>query len=199
MLSVNLNQAQFIVAAHKSSQWLPDDGREVAFAGRSNSGKSSAINAITGRKGLAITSKTPGRTQQIVFFEVTDSIRLVDLPGYGYSKVPKQMRTHWSRVIEQYLETRQSLRALILMMDIRHPLKPLDRQLLAWCQQARVHAHILLTKADKLSKSQTAVAIAAVRKELIAGENTSIQGFSAHSGLGVAEARQRVGELLSQS
>ncbi len=198
-MSLNLNHAQFIVAAHKPEQWLSDDGCEVAFAGRSNSGKSSAINAITGRRGLAITSKTPGRTQQIVFFEVSDQTRLVDLPGYGYSKVPKQMRTHWSKVIEQYLETRQGLRALVLMMDIRHPLKPLDWQLVEWCQRATIHSHVLLTKADKLSKSQTAATIAAVRKELKNRDNTSIQAFSAHSGLGVAEARQRIVELLSQS
>ncbi len=198
-MPISLNQARFIVAAHKPTQWLPDDGREIAFAGRSNSGKSSAINAITARKGLAITSKTPGRTQQIVFFEVSETIRLVDLPGYGYSKVPKQMRTHWSKVIEQYLETRQSLRALILMMDIRHPLKPLDRQLLGWCQQSSIKAHVLLTKADKLSKSKTAMTMSAVRKELAAQENISIQAFSAHSQLGVSQARQRIDELFDQS
>ena len=195
-MPINLNLAQFVVAAHRPTQWLPDDGREIAFAGRSNSGKSSAINAITGRKGLAITSKTPGRTQQIVFFEVADATRLVDLPGYGYSKVPKHMRNHWSKVIEQYLETRSSLRALILMMDIRHPLKPLDWQLLDWCQQSGVAAHVLLTKSDKMSKSKIAAAIHSVSKELSQRERTSIQAFSAHRGLGVAQARQRIDELL---
>ncbi len=198
-MSFQLNRAQFIVAAHKPSQWLPDKGSEIAFAGRSNSGKSSAINAITGRKGLAIASKTPGRTQQIVFFEVTPEIRLVDLPGYGYSKVPKQLRLHWSNVIEQYFETRECLRALVLMMDVRHPLKPLDQQLLDWCQKSALDAHILLTKSDKLSKSRALATMAAVKKELADRDKLSVQTFSAHSGLGVVDARQRVIELLNQS
>ena len=198
-MSINLNQAKFIVAAHKPTQWMPDNGKEVAFAGRSNSGKSSAINAITGRKGLAITSKTPGRTQQIVFFEVMPSVRLVDLPGYGYSKVPKQLRTHWSKVIEQYFATRHSLHALILMMDIRHPLKPTDLQMVYWCQESAVATHILLTKADKLSKSQIAAKIAAVKTECENLNNLSIQAFSARTGLGVPQARQRISELLNQS
>lgn len=196
-MNINLNQANFIVAAHKPAQWMPDNGKEVAFAGRSNSGKSSAINAITGRKGLAITSKTPGRTQQIVFFEVIPSVRLVDLPGYGYSKVPKQLRTHWSKVIEQYFATRRSLHALILMMDIRHPLKPTDLQMVHWCQESAVATHILLTKADKLSKSQIAGTIAAVKTECENLNNLSIQAFSARSGLGVPQARQRISELLN--
>jgi len=196
-MSFSLNRAQFIVAAHQPSQWPSDDACEVAFAGRSNSGKSSAINAITGRKGLAITSKTPGRTQQIVFFEVSVQSRLVDLPGYGFSKVPKQMRNHWSKVIEQYLETRQSLRALILMMDIRHPLKPLDRQLLDWCDAATVHTHVLLTKADKLSKSKIAAVRAKVLKDLNEHQSTSVQVFSAQAGMGIAEARVRVEAFLN--
>ncbi len=198
-MPIQLNQAQFVVAAHKASQWLPDSGREVAFAGRSNSGKSSAINAITNRKGLAITSKTPGRTQQIVFFEVTPEIRLVDLPGYGYSKVPKQLRNHWSNVIELYFESRHSLRALVLMIDIRHPLKPLDLQMLEWSQRSALPAHILLTKADKLSKSKAKATLLAVRKELAERNNISIQIFSAHSGQGVPQARQHISELLDQS
>lgn len=198
-MNINLNHAKFIVAAHKPAQWMPDDGREVAFAGRSNSGKSSAINAITGRKGLAITSKTPGRTQQIVFFEVSPVARLVDLPGYGYSKVPKQLRAHWSSVIEQYFETRRSLRALVLMMDIRHPFKPTDLQLIRWCQESTVAAHLLLTKADKLSKSRIAATIATAEIECESLNNISIQAFSSHSGLGVPQARQRIGELLDQS
>ena len=198
-MNFQLNSAQFIVATHKPSQWLPDNGSEIAFAGRSNSGKSSAINAITGRKGLAIASKTPGRTQQIIFFEVTPEVRLVDLPGYGYSKVPKQLRVHWSNVIEQYFETRECLRALVLMMDIRHPLKPLDQQLLDWCQKSGLHAHILLTKSDKISKSKALATMTAVNKDLADRDKLSIQTFSAHSGLGVADARQRVIELLNQS
>lgn len=198
-MNINLNQAKFMVAAHKPAQWMPDNGREVAFAGRSNSGKSSAINAITGRKSLAITSKTPGRTQQIVFFEVLPAARLVDLPGYGYSKVPKQLRNHWSKVIEQYFATRRSLHALILMMDIRHPLKPVDLQLVRWCQASEVATHILLTKADKLSKSRISATIAQVESQCEDLDRLSVQAFSARSGMGVPQARQRVSELLVQS
>ncbi len=198
-MTINLNQAKFIVAAHKPTQWLPDEGVEVAFAGRSNSGKSSAINALTGHRKLAITSKTPGRTQQIVFFQVSPTAKLVDLPGYGYSKVPKHMRVHWSKAIEQYFATRQCLRALVLMMDIRHPLKPLDQQLLEWCREAAVPAHVLLTKADKLSKSRAAATLVAVRREFQKRGDISVQVFSAHAGIGVPDARLRIGEFLDYS
>ena len=132
-MTLNLNNAKFVTAAYKPSQWMDDDGVEVAFAGRSNSGKSSALNAIVGQRKLAITSKTPGRTQQIVFFQIDAETRLVDLPGYGYAKVPATVQRHWAAAIEQYLATRQSLRALVLTMDIRHPLKQFDSQLLNWC------------------------------------------------------------------
>ncbi len=195
-MSINLNKASFVTAAHQPSQWLADDGCEVAFAGRSNSGKSSALNAIVGQKRLAITSKTPGRTQQIVFFEVDTQIRLVDLPGYGYSKVPQKMQQHWARVIEQYLATRQSLRALVLTMDVRHPLKDLDRQLLNWCLQSSVKAHILLTKADKLSKSKQSVAARSVENEIKSLENVSMQVFSSRTGQGVAQAREQIVSIL---
>ncbi len=196
-MNLPLSRAKFVLAAHKPTQWMHDSGGEVAFAGRSNSGKSSAINAITGRKGLAVASKTPGRTQQIIFFAVTPDRRLVDLPGYGYSKVPRQVRIHWSSTIEQYFQVRQSLRALFLMMDIRHPLKSLDHQMLDWCQSGALRVHILLTKADKLSKSKTLGTIAEVKQQLIHQPNVTVQAFSALSGLGVPEARQRISELMS--
>ncbi len=194
-MNIQLNRAKFVVAAHKSTQWMPDRGGEIAFAGRSNSGKSSAINAITGRKGLAMASRTPGRTQQIIFFEITPDIRLVDLPGYGYSKVPQQLRTHWSAAIERYFQNRSCLRALFVMMDIRHPLKSLDYQLLNWCENTRVH--VLLTKADKLSKSRAQQTLVQVEAELADREHLSVQTFSAYSGLGVPAARQRIHSLLS--
>ena len=195
-MPINLNKAEFIIAAHKPSQWMEDTGGEVAFAGRSNSGKSSALNAITGHKRLAITSKTPGRTQQIVFFSVTPETRLVDLPGYGYSKVPEKVRRHWARVIEQYFKTRQSLRKLILTMDIRHPLKQLDEQLIDWCMCSSIGIHILLSKADKLSKSRTSAAVSMVEHRLVELKDVSVQAFSSRTGLGVQQAREYVIEEL---
>ena len=188
--SIQLNRAEFTVAAHKVTQWLTDSGSEVAFAGRSNSGKSTALNAITGRK-IAKTSKTPGRTQQIVFFTVNDSARLVDLPGYGFAKVPEHLRMHWGKVIERYFLERESLRGLILMMDIRHPLKPLDQQLLEWCVGAEIMVHVLLTKSDKLSKSKVNTSLARVKKE-VEQEFVSVQAFSGKTGFGVEQARKQV-------
>ena len=129
----------FLLGAPNARQGPPDVGLEVAFAGRSNAGKSSALNAITCQKSLARTSKTPGRTQHINFFRIDDQRLLVDLPGYGFARVPIDVKARWQRAIEQYLETRRSLRGVILLMDIRHPLKDFDRQVLTWCRAARVH------------------------------------------------------------
>ncbi len=194
--AINLNQAVFVTAAHNPSQWLPDSGREVAFAGRSNSGKSSALNLIAGQKRLAIASKMPGRTQQIVFFAVTEQSRLVDLPGYGYSKVPQKMRRHWGRTIEYYLSTRESLAGLIHTMDIRHPLKPQDVQLLQWCANASIRTHVLLTKCDKLSKSKIHATVASVCRELEPYQHAQVQAFSSTSGFGANQARERIGQWL---
>ena len=196
-MTLNLNNAKFVTAAYKPSQWMDDDGVEVAFAGRSNSGKSSALNAIVGQRKLAITSKTPGRTQQIVFFQIDAETRLVDLPGYGYAKVPATVQRHWAAAIEQYLATRQSLRALVLTMDIRHPLKQFDSQLLNWCFESSLDAHILLTKADKLSKSKQSAAIRFMQNEFEGVEGVTLQTFSGRTGLGVVQARERVVSLLS--
>ncbi len=195
-MTINLNNAKFVTAAYKPSQWMQDLGSEVAFAGRSNSGKSTALNAIVGHKRLAITSKTPGRTQQIVFFQIDSQRRLIDLPGYGYAKVPPEVQEHWASVIEQYLTTRSSLQGMIMTMDIRHPLKQLDSQLLNWCIESSVGVHILLTKADKLSKSKQANAKRAVESELKAVEGVTLQVFSGRTGLGVDQARERVVSLL---
>jgi GTP-binding protein len=184
----NLNSAEFIISAHRPSQWPAPDFPEVAFAGRSNVGKSSAINAITRRRGLARTSKTPGRTQQIVFFRLTGGQRLVDLPGYGFAKVPLEVRRHWEKTISRYLAERECLRALILPMDARHPLTPLDRQMLEWCLHADLAVHVLLTKADKLSRNQQMKALALVRRELQSQPEASVQLFSATDRTGVEEA-----------
>lgn len=172
--------AQFLTSAAKLSQCPPDTGWEVAFAGRSNAGKSSAINSLTNNKKLAKTSKTPGRTQLINFFELSDCQRLVDLPGYGFAKVPLAVKREWTKQLEIYLQNRQCLRGLILLMDVRHPLQPFDRQMLAWALQAPMPVHILLTKADKLKRGAAGTALLQVRAELKHQEElTSVQLFSA--------------------
>lgn len=159
-------EAQFLTSAARLGQCPPDEGWEVAFAGRSNAGKSSAINSLTGNKKLAKTSKTPGRTQLINFFELSDSQRLVDLPGYGFAKVPLSVKQDWTRLMENYLQKRESLRGLILLMDVRHPLQPFDEQLLAWCAAAGMPVHVLLTKADKLKRGAAANTLLQVRSRL---------------------------------
>ncbi len=187
----------YLLSAHRADQAPPDRGLELAFAGRSNVGKSSAINAICGRNALARISKTPGRTQALNFFDLDGRRRLVDMPGYGYAKVPLAMKRRWERSMEEYLQGRESLRGLILIMDVRHPLKPFDRQILHWAEAAAMPVHILLTKADKLSRNKAAAALAAVRRELKAIEVVAgIQLFSALNKAGVEEARERVLDWL---
>jgi GTP-binding protein len=207
-MSNPLQGAQFMLAAHRISQLPADQGAEVAFAGRSNAGKSSALNALTGHKGLARTSKTPGRTQQMVAFslppaqldgQLSPDLRLIDLPGYGYAKVPLEMREHWKLEIDAYLHRRRSLRGLILIVDIRHPLKEFDRLMLEFCFATQLPCHLLLTKADKLSRGQAAQTLAALRKQFAAeGLHATAQIFSSSTGTGVEEARQAVMALLRQ-
>jgi GTP-binding protein len=199
-MSNPLQGAQFVLAAHRISQLPADQGAEVAFAGRSNAGKSSALNALTGHKGLARTSKTPGRTQQMVAFSLPEpDLRLIDLPGYGYAKVPLEMREHWKLEIDAYLHQRRSLRGLVLIVDIRHPLKEFDRLMLEFCFATQLPCHLLLTKADKLSRGQATQALAALRKQFAAeGLHATAQIFSSSAGTGVDEARQAVMTLLRQ-
>lgn len=161
-----LRKTTFKISANSLSQ-LPEESRaEIAFAGRSNAGKSSALNLITGQKKLAKTSKTPGRTQLINYFEIKDGLHLVDLPGYGYAKVPLPMREHWQKILQGYFESREQLDALIMLMDSRHPLTDLDKQMLHWCESQELPTHILLTKADKLSKNEASSSLHKVRKVL---------------------------------
>ena len=176
-------------SAHTMAQLPRDEGIEVAFTGRSNVGKSSAINAITRQHKLARTSKTPGRTQLLNFFAVDNQHRLVDLPGYGYAKVSAQARRHWDKLLDEYFQTRQSLSGLILIMDIRHPLKSSDIQMLHWCEVTGLPAHILLNKADKLSRGAAMNRLQEVMKHLT-HENISIQLFSALHHTGLARARK---------
>ncbi|VXA99357.1 GTP-binding protein [Pseudomonas sp. 8AS] len=183
-------QAAFMISAAKVDQCPPDEGFEVAFAGRSNAGKSSALNTLT-HANLARTSKTPGRTQLLNFFTLDEERRLVDLPGYGYAKVPIPLKQHWQRHLEAYLSSRESLAGLILMMDIRHPLTEFDRMMLDWSQASHMPLHILLTKADKLTFGAAKNALLKVRQDIHKGWGTdaSIQLFSAPKRQGVEEAQ----------
>lgn len=176
---------RYLISAHHLRQLPADEGFEVAFAGRSNAGKSSAINALTGQKALARTSKTPGRTQQIVIFELDAERRIADLPGYGYAKVPHKIRDHWRRLMQAYFDRRRSLRGVVLVMDIRHPMRPFDQQMLTWCVASGVPCHLLLTKADKLKRGPARSTLLKVRRSLPAG--ASAQVFSAPNREGLAE------------
>lgn len=191
------HDAAFALAAHLLDQLPPDTGAEVAFAGRSNAGKSSALNALTGQSALARTSKTPGRTQQLVVFELPDRRRLVDLPGYGYAKVPPSLRDHWKRVVDTYLRKRQSLRGLVLIADIRHAPVAFDRQMLAFCGAIDLACVVLLSKADKLSRAQVRTRQREI-DDAIAKEGWRAQtiAFSATAGTGVEAARSAVAALL---
>jgi len=173
-------QCQYLISAYRYDQ-LPDDiGQEIAFVGRSNSGKSTTINALTNHRGLAKVSKTPGRTQLFNCFEFAPQQRLIDLPGYGYAKVPEKMRNHWQKEIDHYLMKRESLIGVVIIMDIRHPMKTFDQQMINWAAQSGLHSHVLLNKADKLSHSQATKTLMQVRVEIAKiSENTSSQTFSA--------------------
>lgn len=187
--------AAFLTSADKPGQFLPDTGREVAFAGRSNAGKSSAINVIVARRNLARTSKTPGRTQLINFFALADDQRLVDLPGYGFARVPDRVRDHWRRLMEAYFRERRSLAGLMLIMDCRRPLMDFDVQMLDWAAHMGRPVHILLTKADKLSRGKASATLHAVRRDV--DEGVGVQLFSALKGTGVAEARVALDRFLA--
>jgi GTP-binding protein len=191
-------QARFLSSAGRGAQLPPDNGREVAFAGRSNCGKSSAINTLCQQKRLARTSKTPGRTQTINFFAISGDTRLVDLPGYGYAKVGASQRRSWQDLIETYLNARRSLQGVILAMDIRHPLTDYDRQMLHWCDHRGLRAHILLTKGDKLKKGRAVNTLLEVGRELD-GRPVSAQIFSALNKTGLEEAYAVLERWLDQT
>jgi GTP-binding protein len=193
---LNFRAARFLTSASKLAQCPPDEGWEVAFAGRSNAGKSSAINSLTGNSKLARTSKTPGRTQLLNFFRLSDEQRLVDLPGYGFAKVPEKVKREWTRQIEQYLQHRRSLRGLVLLMDARHPLQDFDRMMLEWAVAADMPVHILLTKADKLKKGPAKSTLLKVRGALAGhADLVSVQLFSALKHSGLEELRQVLSDL----
>ena len=194
------HKIQFLLSARDIEQLPFDEGREVAFAGRSNAGKSSALNVICQQKSLARTSKTPGRTQMINFFQIEPAHYLVDLPGYGYAKVPEAIRRHWRYALERYFNERQALCGLILLMDVRHPLTDLDQQMLGWCNHRQLPVHILLTKADKLKRGPAATALQQVRRAThLNYPQASVQLFSALVKIGVDEARGQLDKWLYPS
>ena len=182
--------ARYVLSAHLLKQLPKDNGIEVAVAGRSNAGKSSAINTFTDQKSLARTSKTPGRTQQIVIFELDENRRIADLPGYGYAKVPVKLKAHWRTVMARYFQTRECLRGVVLVMDIRHPMREFDQQMLAWCDAAGIPCHILLTKADKLKRGPAKSTLLKVQKNLPA--SASIQVFSSSKKTGLEELVEKL-------
>ena len=193
-------RASYLLAAHTPRQLPPDGGAEVAFAGRSNAGKSSALNALCQQNALARVSKTPGRTQQLVYFSLPphEGKYLVDLPGYGYAKVPLALREHWQAFIDEWFQNRFALRGLVVVMDIRHPLKDYDLQMLGYAMRRGLPAHALLTKADKLSRGAAGNTVQAVRRQLSAsyGDSIGVQAFSAEARTGVEELRQVVAGWL---
>ena len=190
MSSNRYHKSVYLFSAHRLAQLPPDTGKEVVFAGRSNAGKSSVINALAGQKGLARTSRQPGRTRQINFFAVDGDNRLVDLPGYGYAKAPISLRRHWGELINAYLERRRCLTGLVLIVDIRRSLTEPDRQLLVWCESKALPVHVLLNKSDKLSRGNAGQALVAVEEML--GDNGSSQLFSAVKKHGLEDLRRKL-------
>ncbi|GHA14204.1 ribosome biogenesis GTP-binding protein YihA/YsxC [Oceanisphaera arctica] len=196
---INFNTARFITSAPDINQMPADSGIEIAFAGRSNAGKSSALNTITQQKSLARTSKTPGRTQLINVFELSEGKRLIDLPGYGYAKVPEEMKLKWQQALSVYLQQRESLKGLVVLMDIRHPLKDIDQQLLQWASESNLPVLALLTKCDKLKPGPRKSEVLRVREAVtVFGGDIRVESFSSLKGLGLDRAREILSEWLLQ-
>jgi len=197
--AIDFRSASYAISATRLEQCPTDSLREVAFIGRSNAGKSSAINVLTGQKGLARTSKTPGRTQLLNYFTLGEGRYLVDLPGFGYAKVPLEMRNQWQAQLERYLRQREPLQGLVLLMDIRHPFKDTDRAMLDWCVTASLPLHILLTKADKLKQGAAKATLLQCRREVQGfAPLVSVQLFSSLNGSGVEELRATLSGWLSE-
>ncbi|WP_020208663.1 ribosome biogenesis GTP-binding protein YihA/YsxC [Gilvimarinus chinensis] len=196
---INFNQAFFTQSAPSIRECPPESGREVAFAGRSNAGKSSAINTLTGNSKLARTSKTPGRTQLINYFELSENTRLVDLPGYGYAKVSREMKERWQENLSEYLHERQCLAGLVVVMDIRHPMQEHDTLVINWAVEAQMPVHLLLTKADKLKKGPAQNTLLQVKKSLKEAEVddlVTVQTFSSLKNAGLDQLKSKLNEWL---
>ncbi|MBX2849768.1 MAG: ribosome biogenesis GTP-binding protein YihA/YsxC [Acidiferrobacterales bacterium] len=195
-----LRNPEFLLGAAEPNQFPQDNKAEIAFLGRSNVGKSSAINAITNRRKLARTSKTPGRTQQINFFSLGEHARLADLPGYGFAQVPTAVKEKWQKTIQNYLDERLNLLVLVLLMDIRHPLTALDKQIVEWASTSQIPTQILLTKADKFKRGKLNATVLSVEKELsnIPG-NFAVEPFSSLNYLGVDKMRTQIAEWIAHT
>lgn len=201
MAQINFKSAQFLTSSPNLQQCPEETGTEVAFAGRSNAGKSSAINTLTQNKKLARTSKTPGRTQLLNFFSVQDddSMRLVDLPGYGYAKVPLKVKKRWQQDLSEYLQQRKTLKGLVVVMDVRHPLQEFDTMMINWALEAKMPVHLLLTKADKLKNGPAQNTLLSVKKHMRdakADDLVSAQLYSSLKGLGVKELQKKLEQWL---
>lgn len=191
--------AEFMLSASKLKECPPDHGTEVAFAGRSNAGKSSAINALTENNKLARTSKTPGRTQLLNFFSLDETRRLVDLPGHGYAKVPISVRDHWQKHLDKYLRGRKSLCGLVILMDVRHPLQPFDKTLIEWTASVSLPTHVLLTKADKLKFGAAKGTLLKVQSQLSDHPCLTMQLFSSLKHLGINDAHKAILGLMADA
>jgi len=197
--TIHLSKAIFTISAPDIRKLPEDSGIEVAFAGRSNAGKSSALNTLTNQKGLARTSKTPGRTQLINVFDIGDNKRLIDLPGYGFAKVPLEMKKKWQEALGEYLEKRQSLKGLVVLMDIRHPLKDLDMNLIKWAVDGNLPVLALLTKCDKLSQGKRNTEVLKVKKVLDAlNGDIKVQAFSSLKRTGSEQADKIICDWFSE-
>lgn len=202
MTEINFRKAHFLISAPSLAECPPESGVEVAFAGRSNAGKSSAINRLTQNNKLARTSKTPGRTQLINFFSLDDEDqqRLVDLPGYGYAKVPLATKKKWQENLSEYLFERNSLKGLVLLMDIRHPLQEFDTMMINWAVDVEMPVHVLLTKADKLKRGAAKSTLLSLRKHLQdsnVGDLITAQTFSSLKGDGVDTLEKTLSHWLA--
>ncbi len=194
----NYHVTHFVTSAPDIRHLPVDSGVEVAFAGRSNAGKSSALNTLTNQKSLARTSKTPGRTQLINLFEVADGYRLVDLPGYGYAEVPEEMKLKWQRALAEYLQKRDSLKGLVILMDIRHPMKDLDQQMVQWAVNSHIPVLVLLTKADKLASGARKKQLNLVREHSQSFEgDVQVEMFSSLKKIGVDKLKNKLDEWFS--
>ncbi len=195
---INYQNTHFITSAPDIRHLPEDEGIEIAFAGRSNAGKSSSLNTLTNQRSLAKTSKTPGRTQLINLFKVTDGCHIVDLPGYGFAQVPIEMKKKWQKSLGEYLQKRECLRGLVVLMDIRHPMKDLDQQLIYWAVDSGIPVQVLLTKADKLKSGARKAQLLKIRESALAfGGDVKVDAFSSLKGLGVDVLRRKLDEWFA--
>lgn len=198
MQQFNYSKTNFITSSQNIHQLINDYGIEIAFAGRSNAGKSSALNALTNQKNLARISKTPGRTQLINHFQVEENYRLVDLPGYGFAKVPEEIRKQWQKTLGEYFQKRQSLKGVVILMDIRHPLTYLDQQMIEWAVHAEIPILLLLTKSDKLKSGAKKAQLNLVREAILPFHgDISVETFSALKKEGVDKLRAKLDEWFN--